>query len=54
MVLLSRVERGSLSYKDSMMENIVPVKKSDGAICLYDKINSRYLYNLGTGSLTEL
>lgn len=37
-----------------MVENIVPVKKSDGTICLYDKINSRYLYNLGTGSLTEL
>lgn len=38
---------------DSMNAEIVPVKKKDGTLCLYDKINGRYLYNLGTGSLRE-
>lgn len=38
---------------DSMNAEIVPVKKKDGTLCLYDKINGRYLYNLGTGNLSE-
>ena len=38
---------------DSINAEIVPVKKKDGTLCLYDKINGRYLYNLGTGSLKE-
>lgn len=32
--------------------DIVPVKKSDGTLCLYDRIRKRYIYNLGTGNLT--
>lgn len=41
-------------YSDnSMKAEIVPVKKKDGTLCLYDKISGRYLYNLGTGTLRE-
>ena len=38
---------------DSMNAEIVPVKKKDGTLCLYDKIKHAYLYNLGTGKIAE-
>ena len=38
---------------DSMNAEIVPVKKKDGTLCLYDKIKHTYLYNLGTGKIAE-
>lgn len=36
-----------------LVSDIIPVKKSDGTLCLYDKIGQKYLYNLGTGNLSE-
>lgn len=36
-----------------LVADIVPVKKTDGTLCLYDKVGQKYLYNLGTGSLSE-
>ena len=36
-----------------LVSDIVPVKKTDGTLCLYDKIKHAYLYNLGTGKIAE-
>lgn len=36
-----------------LVSDIIPVKKLDGTLCLYDKIGQKYLYNLGTGNLSE-
>ncbi len=33
--------------------DMVPVKKSDGTLCLYDKVRKKYLYKKGVGTLTE-
>lgn len=38
---------------DILVADLIPVKKSDGTLCLYDKIRNKYLYNGGSGNLTE-
>ena len=38
---------------DTLVADMVPVKKSDGTLCLYDKVRKKYIYNAGTGTLTE-
>lgn len=37
----------------NLIADFVPVKKTDGTLCLYDKISKNYRYNLGTGSISE-
>lgn len=32
--------------------DLIPVKKSDGTICLYDNISKKYIYNIGTGTVS--
>ena len=39
---------------DTLIADIIPVKKSDGTLCLFDKVREKYMYNSGTGTLTEL
>ena len=38
---------------DGLVADMIPVKKSDGTLCLYDKVRKKYIYNAGTGMLTE-
>ena len=38
---------------NDLIADFVPVKKTDGTLCLYDKISKNYRYNLGTGSISE-
>lgn len=38
---------------DTLVADMIPVKKSDGTLCLYDKARKKYIYNAGTGTLTE-
>lgn len=38
---------------DALVADMIPVKKSDGTLCLYDKVRKKYIYNAGTGTLTE-
>lgn len=38
---------------DTLVAYMIPVKKSDGTLCLYDKVRKKYIYNAGTGTLTE-
>lgn len=36
---------------DELVRNLIPVKRSDGVICFYDKVNDTYYLNAGTGDL---
>ena len=38
---------------DTLVADMIPVKKSDGTLCLYDKARKKYIYNAGTGTVTE-
>lgn len=38
---------------DTLVADMIPVKKSDGTLCLYDKVRKKYVYNDGTGTVTE-
>ena len=38
---------------DTLVADMIPVKKSDGTLCLYDKVRKKYIYNAGTGTLKE-
>ena len=38
---------------DTLVADMIPVKKSDGTLCLYDKVRKKYIYNDGTGTATE-
>ena len=38
---------------DTLQADMIPVKKSYGTLCLYDKVRKKYIYNAGTGTLTE-
>lgn len=38
---------------NTLVADMIPVKKSDGTLCLYDKVRKKYIYNAGTGTLTE-
>lgn len=37
----------------NLVADMVPVKKSDGTLCLYDRIRNKYIYKSGTGMITE-
>ena len=37
----------------NLVADMIPVKKSDGTLCLYDKVRKKYIYNDGTGTLKE-
>lgn len=38
---------------NTLVADIVPVKKSDGTLCLYDKVRKQYMYNSGSGTVKE-
>lgn len=37
----------------NLVADMIPVKKSDGTLCLYDRIRNKYIYKSGTGMITE-
>lgn len=37
----------------NLVADMIPVKKSDGTLCLYDKVRKKYIYNAGTGTLKK-
>lgn len=39
---------------DTLQADMIPVKKSDGTLCLYDKVRKKYIYKSGNGAVTEL
>lgn len=38
---------------NTLVADIVPVKKSVGTLCLYDKVRKKYIYNSGSGTVKE-
>ena len=38
---------------NTLQADMIPVKKSDSTLCLYDKVRKKYIYNAGTGNVTE-
>lgn len=38
--------------KDNLVLDLIPVVKSDGTVCMYNKVNGAYYYNAGTGTFT--
>lgn len=37
----------------NLVADMIPVKKSDGTLCLYDKVRKKYIYNAGNGTVAE-
>lgn len=37
----------------NLVADMTPVKKSDGTLCLYDKVRKKYIYKSGNGIVTE-
>lgn len=37
----------------NLIADMIPVKKSDGTLCLYDKVRKKYIYKSGNGTVTE-
>lgn len=37
----------------NLVADMIPVKKSDGTLCLYDKVRKKYIYKSGSGNVTE-
>lgn len=37
----------------NLVADMIPVKKSDGTLCLYDKVRKKYIYKSGNGTVTE-
>lgn len=37
----------------NLVADMIPVKKSDGTLCLYDRIRNKYIYKSGAGMITE-
>jgi len=34
----------------TLIRDMIPVKDSDGVVCMYDKVSKQYFYNAGTGN----
>ena len=47
-IYYSKIYSGS-----NLVADMIPVKKSDGTLCLYDKVRKKYIYNSGSGTVTE-
>lgn len=47
-IYYSKIYSGS-----NLVADMIPVKKSDGTLCLYDRIRNKYIYKSGTGTITE-
>lgn len=41
-----------ISYGDTLVADMIPVKKKDGTICFYDRARNIYIYKTNSGSIT--
>lgn len=51
--VVSKIYYAQIYSGDTLVADMIPVKKSDGTLCLYDKVRKKYIYNAGTGTLKE-
>lgn len=52
--VIGKIYYAQIYSGDTLQADMIPVKKSDGTLCLYDKVRKKYIYNAGTGTVTEL
>ena len=48
-IIYAKIYSGS-----ELVADMIPVKKSDGTLCLYDNVRKKYIYKSGNGTVTEL
>ena len=48
-IIYAKIYSGS-----ELVADMIPVKKADGTLCLYDKVRKKYIYKSGNGAVTEL
>lgn len=48
-IIYAKIYSGS-----ELVADMIPVKKADGTLCLYDKVRKKYIYKSGNGTVTEL
>lgn len=51
--LKGKIYYAKIYSRSNLVADMIPVKKSDGTLCLYDKVRKKYIYNAGTGTLKE-
>lgn len=51
--LKGKVYYAKIYSGSELVADMVPVKKADGTLCLWDKVRKKYLYKRGTGTLAE-
>lgn len=48
-IIYAKIYSGS-----ELVADMIPVKKADGTLCLYDNVRKKYIYKSGNGTVTEL
>lgn len=51
--VIGKIYYAQIYSGDTLQADMIPVKKSDGTVCLYDKIRKKYIYKSGNGTVTE-
>lgn len=51
--VVGKIYYAQIYSRDTLVADMIPVKKSDGTLCLYDKVRKKYIYKTGNGTLTE-
>lgn len=51
--LKGKIYYAKIYSESNLVADMIPVKKSDGTVCLYDKIRKKYIYKSGNGTVTE-
>lgn len=51
--LKGKIYYSKIYFGGNLVADMIPVKKSDGTLCLYDRIRNKYIYKSGTGMITE-
>lgn len=51
--LKGKIHYAKIYSGSNLVSDMIPVKKSDGTLCLYDKVRKKYIYKTGNGTLTE-
>lgn len=51
--LKGKIYYAKIYSESNLVADMIPVKKSDGTLCLYDKVRKKYIYKSGNGTVTE-
>lgn len=51
--LKGKIYYAKIYSESNLVADMISVKKSDGTLCLYDKVRKKYIYKSGNGTVTE-